>query len=274
MDFGKIILRNLQSPMRTLYSIILCTLVLPFSLAAQQFKGRVSDVESGLPIPMALITNTRSGSMWLSDSSGMCAFSAEPGDMLRIEHTAYKDYKLQIRSYEDLISIRMERAPIELKGVTVESPYTRFSRDSAFFRDYYHKEIGYSGSQIGMGNGGIVAVDGMFSELALVVSGKKKRAKRFAEDLQMLEEWRYQGIRYTPQLVMSQTGLDDSTANAFIVKHPMPSDLVRTGSELMLKSWVRDEYRASEFYVKRDDNPMHLSGTMPKNQVDSVVEVK
>lgn len=256
--------------MRTLLSLLIGLAILPFSVAAQQFKGRIMDANNGQPIAMVLITNLRSGSMWLSDSSGFCAFTAVSGDQVRFEHTAYRDFNLEIHSVQDLISVRMERAPIELKGVEVISPYTRFSRDSAFMRQYFHKELGYSGSQVKLDLDGGVGARGMISDLALSLSGKKKRAKQFAHDLQMLEEWRYEAIRYTPQLVMSQTGLDDSTARMFIVHHPMPYDLLRTGSELALKSWVRDEFQASGMQAKPKPATQPMQGTTQNEKIDSL----
>ena len=90
----------------------------------------------------------------------------------------------------------------------------------------------------------VMGTSGLISELALAISGKKKYYKRFAAEMTMLEELRYSTIRYTPGLVTAQTGLDDSAANAFIIKHPIPAEFVRAASELELKMWVREQYRA------------------------------
>lgn len=231
--------------MRRFLTIIIVATLLPVSLWAEQFRGRVVDASNGLPVATVLVRNLRTGSMWLGDSSGNIAFSAAAGDEIRLEHPSYNDYVLTIQTVADLIAVRMEKAPIMLQGVEVLSPYARFSRDSAFMRDYFHKEIGYSGSQVKLDMNGGIGTSGLISELALAVSGRKKRAKQFVEDLQMLESWRYEAIRYTPTLVMAQTGLSDSAARSFILQHPMPLDLLRGGSEMALKMWVRDEFRAT-----------------------------
>src|SRR6478609_9672147 len=127
--------------MRRFLSILIAVIVLPFSLWAQQFRGRVSDATNGLPVSTVLVRNLRTGSMWLGDSTGNIVFSAATGDQIRLEHPAYNDYVMTIQTVADLIAIRMERAPILLQGVEVVSPYARFSKDSAFMRDYFHKEI-------------------------------------------------------------------------------------------------------------------------------------
>lgn len=249
VEIGSAKRRILQGSMHRFLSILILTTVLPVLLWAQQYKGRVVDASNGTPIASVLVRNLRTGSMWLGDSTGNVAFSAGPGDEIRFEHPSYNDFTLQIQTVADLIAVRMERTPIMLQGVEVISPYLRFSKDSAFMREYFHKEIGYSGTQVKLDMNGGVGTSGLISELALQLSGRKKRAKQFVQDLQMLEAWRYEAIRYTPELVMVQTGLDDSTARAFILKHPMPMDLLRSGSEMALKMWIRDEFRASGGHI-------------------------
>jgi predicted PP-loop superfamily ATPase len=91
---------------------------------------------------------------------------------------------------------------------------------------------------------GGIGTTGLISDLALGISGKKKYYKRFAAEMTMLEEMQYSSIRYTTSLVVAQTGLTDSAAAAFIVRNPIPLDFVRVASELELKMWVREQYRA------------------------------
>jgi hypothetical protein len=232
--------------MRFLLLLITISAVLPFEAAAQQFHGRAYDAMSSAPVATVLITNTRSGAMWVSDSSGGVVFTAYPGDVVTFSHPAYKVYKIKIATYQDDVSVGLERAPVQLEEVKVESPMVRFSRDSAFNRQYFRKELGYAGPQVKLETQGGIGASGLISELVLGLSGKKKYYKRFAEEMAMLEELRYAGIRYTPGLVSSLTGLDDSAATFFIARHPIPADFVRVASELELKQWVREQYRAQQ----------------------------
>lgn len=224
-------------------TFLLFVLVLP--AFGQQFHGRVYDEDRGLPLATVLVTNLHTNSMWVSDKEGNIAFSALPGELLRFHLPGYHDYDLRIFSSQDVIKVGMVRAPIQLNEVEVLSPMARFRRDSAFNRQFFHKELGYAGRQTKMNYSGGIGIDGPFSALALWASGKKKYYKDFQKELVALEDMRYASIRYTPELVKTQTGLDDSGANAFILAHPIPNDFVRYASELELKMWVRNQFRAA-----------------------------
>jgi len=239
--------------MRLYHLLLILLCALPFRGVAQQFRGRVYDASTSVPLGNVLVTNTRSGAMWVSDSSGGLAFTAYPGDVVSFTHPTYKGDRVKIVSYGDVISIGLDRAPIELAGVEVLSPMMRYKRDSAFNRQFYHKQLGYAHSQIGLDNisaspgaGVGVGVGGIFSELALIASGKKKQYRRFEKEMLFLEGLRFSDIRYTPSLVAAQTGLDDSAAYAFIAQHPISPDFLRVASELELKMWVREQYREQQ----------------------------
>lgn len=224
-------------------------LFLPGIVSAQQYRGRIYDATSFTPVGNVLITNTRTSSLWLSDASGMIAFTAAPGDIMTFTNRYYKPAQLMITSFPQVISIAMNKAPIELAGVEVLSPLARYQRDSASNRQLYRKQLGYAHSRpeysIGGGNATAgVGANGLVSELALLVSGKKKAAKRLEAELLYLEGLQYASIRYTPWLVSAQTGLEDSAAIAFIVRNPIPNDFLRLASELELKMRIRELYRA------------------------------
>jgi hypothetical protein len=237
--------------MRVFLLLLLIHGALPFSAFAQQFRGQVYDAATSAPIGTVLVTNTRSGAMWVSDSAGNIAFTAYPGDVITFQHPAYKLDRITIVGYNDVVAVGLTKAPIQLAEVEVLSPMLQFKRDSAFNHQFFHKELGYVHSQIGIdnisgapGTGVGVGVGGVFSELALLISGKKKQYRRLEKEMLFLEQMRYSDIRYTPSLVAAQTGLNDSAANAFIVRHPIPDDFVRAASELELKMWVREQWRA------------------------------
>ncbi len=223
-------------------------LLLPLFGSAQQHRGRVSDGFTGEGLGSVLIANTHNNALWLSDSVGGMVFTAYPGDIIRFSHPGYKAAEVRISGYNDDVTIGLQRAPIELKGVEVLSPMARFKQDSALNRLVFRKQLGYAHSQIGMtsasaGTGFGIGVGGIFSELALLASGKKKEARRFRDEMLFLEGMQFSNIRYTPSLVAAQTGLSDSASERFIVRNPIPSDYLRVASELELKQRIRDMYR-------------------------------
>ncbi|MBS1615925.1 MAG: hypothetical protein JST06_07405 [Bacteroidetes bacterium] len=229
--------------------VLLMTLLwFPWAVQAQQHELLATDAVSGQGLGPILITNLRSGALWLSDSSGKGAFTAYPGDVVRFSRTGYRDLEQKIIGYSEPVTIQLERAPIELKGVEVLSPYARFQRDSAFNHQFFRKELNYAHSQAHLSNiqGGTgfgIGFDGVISELALRLTGKRKAAKQLVKNLYYLEDLQLNSIRYTPTLVKTQTGLNDSEAWSFIRRHPIPNDFLRDASELELKQRIRDLYR-------------------------------
>jgi hypothetical protein len=218
---------------------------------AQQHNGHVYDELSGEALRSVLITNTHSGALWLSDSGGNVAFTAYPGDVIRFSRPGYKEAKATISGYNDGVTIGLTRAPIELKGVTVETPLARFQRDTAFNHRYFHKELSYAHSQVAMDG---LGASGLISELALRATGKKRAARRLQEEMLFLEGMQYSYIRYNAAMVAAQTGLSDTAAEAFIARHPIPNDYLQAASELELKQHIRDLYREE---LKADSLKQH-----------------
>jgi len=224
-------------------------LLLPVTLQAQQHSVRAYDLVSGQGVGPVLIKNLHSGALWLTDSAGAGAFTAYPGDRVQFTCPGYRPTDISIRGYSEPVTVQFLRAPIALKEVEVLSPYKKFQQDSIFNHQLLRKEIQYAGGlarldNISGGTGFGIGFNGIFSELALRLTGKKKAAKEAVKSLMYLENLQLNSIRYTPGLVKSQTGLDDSAAWAFIRRHPISNDFLRDASELELKQYIRDLFRA------------------------------
>lgn len=224
---------------------LLTLLLLLFSAAAQaqQFHGRVTDAQNNRPLSRVLVRNLRSGAMWVGDSLGNIAFTAFPGDLLKFSLTGYRDGNESIVTYDQKIDIRLTRAPIQLEEVKVLSPYARYQRDSAFNRLFFREHLGFAKpqSKLDLSNG--IGANGLISDLALAISGKKRYYKNFASTMEMLEDLRFSSIRYTPEMVAGQTGMNDSASAQFIQRNPMPAEFARTAGELEFKMWIRTAYR-------------------------------
>lgn len=142
------------------------------------------------------------------------------------------------------------RAPkvVTLPTVTVLSEYARLKRDSALRRVLYRKELKDATSKVRIPwkepTAGL-KVDGVFTELALWASGKKRRYRRFKATMEGDEEERYVSMRYTPAMVSRVTGLPDSGARLFIARYPMPRAFAETAGELEFLQWIRDRQRSA-----------------------------
>ena len=208
----------------------------------QMFSGRLTDAGSRRAVSEATVRNLTRDTVVYSDSMGHFSIGAAHGDNILIQHSGYKPVQLIMSSSMDRRHIELFRSTVELKEVVVSTEMAKFKRDSAFNHQFFHKELGYSGSQISMPSSGIGA-DGLFSELALRVTGKKKKYQEFAALLETQEVERYTEIRYSPALVSRVTGLSDTLAAQFIVQHPMPYDFLRSATDLDVKIWILERYK-------------------------------
>lgn len=227
--------------MRSLLPLL--AILMSLNARAQQVRGRIVDAQSNRPMSQVLAKNLRSGALWVSDSLGNVAFTAFPGDVMRFSAPSYHEVNENILEYGQKIEVALVRAPIQLNEVKVLSPYARYQQDSAFNRLYYRLPLQFSKAQskLDLSNG--IGANGLISDLALGLSGKKKYYRQFASNMQMLEDLRFSGIRYTPEAVAAQTGMNDSAAAQFIQRNPMPTEIARYSGDLEFKMWIRTAYR-------------------------------
>ncbi|MES2704534.1 MAG: hypothetical protein V4649_17980 [Bacteroidota bacterium] len=225
---------------------IICMLCCLSTFAAE-FRGRVMD-ETGGGIALVYIKNANSGEVATSDTGGYFVINAAPGERLVFTHLAYQTYYYAVEYFTGVKIIKLYSRDVQLGEVKILSEMAKFRRDSANNHEVYHKELGYATSKtkkslsVGTGQVGI-GFEGIFSELALRASGKKKRFKDFAATMQADEEERFIKIRYNVPIVSLVTGLTDSAAANFIVRHPIPYDFARAATDLELKSWILYEYK-------------------------------
>lgn len=140
---------------------------------------------------------------------------------------------------------------IELHGVTVKSAYAKWKEDSARNATIYRKELKDAvhkptipWKEMKQSMVPVFIVNGLFTEAALRVSGKKKRYQQLKKTIETDQEAGFVSIRYNVQSVSRLTGLPDSSAGVFIHQNPMPISFARSAGELEFMQWVRDRYRA------------------------------
>lgn len=132
-----------------------------------------------------------------------------------------------------------------LKEVKVRTPYEKWQKDSADNRVINRKRLQEADFKppIRLENG--LVIEGPFTWLALKISGKQKRAKKFKAEMEAHEREMLFDIRYNATLVKRLTRLQtDSAAYAFIRENPMSRAFFNEASELELMQWIRDKYRA------------------------------
>ena len=132
----------------------------------------------------------------------------------------------------------------EIKEVKVRSPYAKWKEDSATNQLIYRKELADAvfKPQVNL-RGGAIIVEGFFSNLALILSGKKKRYQQFKAEIERNEQEDFDNIRYNKEVVVRVTELNDSAALVFIKQNPMPRDFLLSSTELEFLQWIRDRQK-------------------------------
>lgn len=217
------------------------------SATAKQLHGRVTD-DQRQPLAQVIVRDVSNGNVAATDSAGYFSIEVVTGDKMMISHLAYQPYYFTVDATESPREIRLQSKDVQLGEVKIHSPMAKFKRDSELNHQVYRKELGYAKSKVkpnvSVGTAAVgVSFDGIFSELALRASGKKKRFKHFAATMQNDEEQRFIGLRYNSAIVAQVTGLNDSMSTNFVTMHPMRYDFARVASDLELKSWILNEYR-------------------------------
>jgi hypothetical protein len=132
---------------------------------------------------------------------------------------------------------------IMMEEVRVLTDKEKYSRDSAFAEAAYHKTIADDKRKVNVSFSNGLVFNGLFSQAARVISGKKKRDRKFVNDFRSMQSQKYVALRYNMDIVKRVTGLTGDTAAQFINANPMEEAFARQASELELKMWIRTRYR-------------------------------
>jgi hypothetical protein len=209
----------------------------------QALSGTIIDKDSKELLPNISITNKRTKQSVRSGATGIFNINALLGDTLLLSHPAYKFSAKVVSMIMTREIFYIEKIRHELEEVEVLSDMAKYKKDSANKYIFYRKTLKDAGSAPSMNLRNGIGVDGLFSELALKISGKKKKARKFSAMLERDEKTKFTNVRYNPKLVMSQTGLSEDDAINFIMQNPIPYDYVRAASDVEIQMWVRETYK-------------------------------
>jgi hypothetical protein len=209
----------------------------------QTIGGTILDYDSKETVPYVTITNKRTKQAVQSNAQGIYHLNATWGDTIFLSHPAYSFTTRIVSAISANEILYIERRKYALEEVEVLSDMAKYKKDSADKYIFYRKTLkdAHLRPQAGFSNG--LAVDGLFSSLALKISGKGKKSKKFAQMLERDEQVKFANVRYNPGLVMKLTGLSEDEAINFISNNPMPYDYVRAASDVEIQMWIRDTYK-------------------------------
>lgn len=214
-----------------------------FELSAQTYSGKIMDKTLLLPISGANVRSS-SGKNFQTKEDGSFKIDASPSDTLYISYFGYEQNRLVVGKDNYLGLIYLNQKTLSLKEIKVESPLLKYRKDSLENRIIYGREIRDAQRKTKyFFKDGMITGEGFLSEIIVGLSGKKKRQKRFFEQLQQDEKSKFIALCYNTAIVKDITRLDDSTADLFILHNPMPYDFARSATPLEIHMWIREQSR-------------------------------
>lgn len=229
-----------------LYRYIICFIAtcMPGMYAlSQTVSGTVFDNDSKAAIQYVTLTNKRTGASTSTDVLGHFIIGALPGDTVFFAHPAFQFSPRVMGTQTKDVDIFIEKRRYQLREVEILSDMAKYKKDSAEKFTIYRKTLQDANHKTTLNFNNGIGATGLFSALALKVSGKEKRSRKFQEMLIADEQRKFIELRYNKPLVISLTGLSDSESEAFIEHYSIPYDFVRSASDLEIKMWIRNNYK-------------------------------
>lgn len=216
-----------------------------FAAKGQIMTGTVLDAQTGKPMSLVTIVNTKSQVAAYSDDNGYFAITADNGDKINFSYVGYSvQQRLMTPEGKAEMKIIMIPMSINLKELTIHPDYTPYQQDSIQRRREYSKELDHGlvkSKFTTTGNG--IGVDGLIGNAVEKMSKSYKEMQHFKADFKKDEEQKFIDTRYTQELVHTITGYSGDTLAYFMNTYPMEYQYARTASDLEIKMWIKYNYK-------------------------------
>lgn len=205
---------------------------------AQSVQGRVTDGATGLPLVAVSVINVRTQQAATTNEYGLYAIDATEGDKVAFTYVGYKTVErvrpagLNIAN----INVTMEPSSTQLKEFVLKGDRrTQYQIDSAERTVVYRTPLNRKPPS---------PFNSPVSAIAELFSKKARMAYEFQETFANDEMNRFIDTRYTKEIVKKLTGIADDSIGFFMYEYPMPYDFARNATDLEVKMWIRDSYKA------------------------------
>ena len=222
------------------------TLLITITTHGQMLRGTVIDGETTKPLYTATITNLSTEESVTTDALGNYTISAKNGDTLSFAFSGYRTKRTKALLGK---ALNVDLVPLSVKlPEFVLHEYTPYQKDSIEMTRLYSKELNAKAIKPGFSSANGGGFSGLIGGPVQKMSRSYKQNKRFKENFQRDMEQRFIDTRYTAALVTTLTGMTGDTLIFFMNTHPMDYDFARHATDLELKMWIRETYRA---YLKQ-----------------------
>jgi len=208
-----------------------------FSAKAQTVKGIVVHGQTGEPLTAVAVLNIRSQQYAYTNRAGAFNLSANKGDKISFSLPGFRTQEKTVPVAIGAAAMRIELIPIsyQLDEFIFKPLYTPYQLDSIERKSTYQRALARE-------KGGSV-----LSPVTLIaekISTRSRKIFKFQESFAYWESQKFIESRYSPELVGRLTGLKGDSLAFFINQNPMPYDFARAASDLEIKLWIREKFRA------------------------------
>jgi hypothetical protein len=226
----------------------------------QVLKGIVVDGENNAPLAAVAVVNMQTNQSAYTDATGRFVITAKKGEQVSFSSVGYRNQLKTVPAALGVAEMKIEMFHIsyELEEFVLRPKYTPYQMDSIARQSTYARALARQ-------KGGSI-----MSPVTLIAEKLSKRSKRifnFQKSFNYWEDVKYIESRYTPEMVSSLTGLKGDSLAYFMNAYPMAFDYARVVSDLELKMWVRNNYKA---WIKSPDLPAFIR---KQAQLDSTLGV-
>lgn len=204
---------------------------------AQTLKGIVEDGETGKPLVAVSVYNTKTQQYVYTNEIGAFSLPANKGDLISFSMVGYKTQTKVVPAGLGVAEMHIDlfRLSYQLDEFVYRPKYSAYQLDSMERTSTYQRALARQRTK---------SIMSPVTLLADKISKNSKQIYRFQRNFHYWEDIKFVESRYTTQLVQQMTGLKGDTLAHFINTYPMPPDYARVASELELKMWIRERYRA------------------------------
>lgn len=213
-------------------------LFLAFALESRgQLKGTVVNGETGEPLTAVAVLNIRSQQYAYTNRAGAFNLPAYKGDKISFSLPGFKTQERTVPAAIGAAEMHIEMFPIsyQLEEFVFRPLYTPYQLDSIERQSTYQRALARE-------KGGSVMSPVTF--LAERISKRSRQIFKFQESFDYWENQKFIESRYNADIVRQLTGLKGDTLAFFINENPMPYDFARVASDLEIKIWIREKFRA------------------------------
>lgn len=237
---------------------VISALLITFTLSAQiTLSGTLtglgvidSSTMQAKRLAYASVNNITSGSVIYTKKDGTYEIRCKAGDTIEYKYLGYFTYRYILpKNTNDLtatndVSLKLKTRvlqEIRFKGLT------KYQVDSMERAERYEKPLAYQQTTSLMNP--VTSIYQQFSK-------KYKNLRQFQAQYQSFEEQKYIDTKYSYELVKETIGLDGDGAAYFMNAYPMEYKFARLASELEIKMWVINNYKAYQLIKDSVQNRM------------------